>query len=137
MDEILSQQIEALLGTQYSTKGLGKNIVTLSGFLADYPLPEDIASQLERLSRLVVLQDQFDALLQSLNQATAHTTPSRNDAATGTPQPSDQWRGRILDQIESVRADINATSPINYSDLIAWLAGRARERNILRMRSRR
>lgn len=137
MDEILSQQIEALLGTQYSTKGLGKNIITLSGFLADYPLPEDIATQLERLSRLVVLQDMFDVLLQSLNQSTASTSVSRSDASTGTPPAPDQWRGRILDQIESVRADISATSPINFSELIAWLAARARERNLLRVRSRR
>jgi hypothetical protein len=129
---MLSDQIEGLLGSYGSTQTLGRNLIGLSGFLADPPPPENVAAQLERLSRLLLLQEMFDKLIQALNHATR---------STGGPSPEGEKReraagsveiSRILDQIEAVRGEISALDPVNYAVLIAWLVARARERKILK-----
>lgn len=137
MDELLSEQIESLLGTNYSIKGLNKNLLTLSGFLADSTLPDTIAPQLERLSQLAILQDLFESLMQALNHATGPASKSRLEPSSNAPSGAAQDLSRLLDQIEAVRAQIGACGPINYGELIAWIVSRARERNLLRQRSRR
>lgn len=137
MDELLSEQIESLLGTNYSIKGLNKNLLTLSGFLADTALPDAIAAQLERVSQLAILQDLFDSLMQALNHATTPSSKSRLDPSGEAQSGASRDLSRLLDQIEAVRTQIGACGPINYGELIAWIATRARERNLMRQRSRR
>ncbi|NMG31759.1 hypothetical protein [Aromatoleum evansii] len=137
MDELLSEQIESLLGTNYSIKGLNKNLLTLSGFLADATLPDNVAAQLERVSQLAILQDLFESLMQALNHATAPANKSRLEPSSDTEGGASRDLSRLLDQIEAVRTQIGACGPINYGELIAWIATRGRERNMLRQRSRR
>lgn len=132
MNEMISEQIEGLLGSYGSTQTLGRNLIGLSGFLADPPPPENVAAQLERLSRLLLLQEMFDKLIQALNHATRNTGRPSQDGEKRECAPGSVEISRILDQIEAVRGDISALEPINYAVLIAWLVARARERKILK-----
>lgn len=131
MNEILSEQIEGLLGSYGSTQTLGRNLIGLIGFLSDPPPPENVAAQLERLSRLLLLQEMFDKLIQALNHATRSTGRQSPDGEKRECVPSIEI-SRILDQIEAVRGEISALDPINYAVLIAWLVTRAREQKILK-----
>lgn len=137
MDDFIAEQVESLLGTNYSIKGLNKSILTLAGFLGEPPFPEPIGAQLESLSKLAVLQDLFESLMHALNHATGPSTKARVETSGETLVMASRDLPRLLDQIEAVRTEISACGPINYSVLIAWLVGRARERNLLRQRTRR
>lgn len=136
MEERLREQFENLIGEYGTTKTLGRQIVTLSGFMAQDTITAPITQQLANLSRQLVLQDMFDSLMQSLNNATRalaghRAIPRAEDAACPALDLS-----RLIEQIETVRRDITACEPINYSELIAWLVQQARVQKILRARGR-
>ncbi|CAL95262.1 hypothetical protein [Azoarcus olearius] len=137
MEERLREQFENLIGEYGTTKTLGRQIVTLSGFMAQDTITAPIAQQLANLSRQLVLQDMFDSLMQSLNNSTRalggqRAAPRAEDAPCLALDLN-----RLIEQIETVRRDITASEPINYSELIAWLVQQARAQKILRSRGRR
>ncbi len=137
MDERIAEQVESLLGTHVSTRSMGRNLVTLSGFLADQGIPEETSAQLERLSRLLVLQEIFDSLVQTLGSNARYLRAPRMNADAQDQQSITSDFANLLEKVDHLRQDIMALEPINYSVLIAWVVTRAREQKILKSRGRR
>lgn len=67
MDKIIKELLESLLQESSGTKRTGKRILNLAGFLSSGEVPEHIRQQLSSLSRLLVQQDAFDAILEPIS----------------------------------------------------------------------
>jgi len=136
MDNLIADQIEWLLANNSNTNRLGRQLLLLVGFLADGNLPDDIARQTDSLSRLVVLQDLFDALISALNAASRKAPFGRPDQQLieGFYSPE---AARLIDQIESAQKNISESEPVNYSGLIAWTVTQAKAHKIFRVHGRK
>ena len=117
--------MEALLLEHQPTKRLGRRIVNLAGFLAPSEVPSSIQDQLATLSRLLIQQDAFDALLEPV-QGLAR--------ATQFPGIEPGMLGKMLESLEEARKAVCANAEVNYPLLISWLVGLAEERKIIRIK---
>mgnify|MGYP003627701734 FL=1 len=99
----------------------GRRIINLAGFLGSETAPETINSQLTALSGLLIQQEAFDALLEPV-LVTARSRGGNNLQATEISS--------VLASLEETRKALHPDSPINYSELIAWLVAAAQASNI-------
>ena len=136
LDELIADQIEWLLANYSNTNRLGRQLVMLVGFLAEGSLPEYIDRQTASLSRLVVLQDMFDALIAALNAMSRQVPFAKPDKALAEGVSCTE-PARLLDQIEATRRDLAACDQVNYAQLIAWVVAQAKARKILKAHGRR
>ena len=125
MDKAIKESLEALLPEHQPTKRLGRRIVNLAGFLAPSEVPSSIQDQLATLSRLLIQQDAFDALLEPV-QGLAR--------ATQFPGIEPGMLGKMLESLEEARKAVCANAEVNYPLLISWLVGLAEERKIIRIK---
>lgn len=126
MDRLIKENLESLLQETSNTKRLGRRIISLAGFLGAADTPEHLQEQLSNLSRLLIQQDAFDALLEPI------TLMSR----TGLVHTLDANVMReILASLEEARKQVSVSENINYSQLISWLVGLAVSRKIVRLKS--
>lgn len=126
MDRQIKENLESLLLDASSSKRLGRRIINLAGFLGASESPSNIQTQLNCLSRLLILQDAFDALLEPV------TLQSR--AGLACVLDAQAMRSMIA-SLEATRLAISEVGEINYAELIAWLVGRAQARRILRVKT--
>lgn len=130
MDEMLSDQIEWLISCNLQGNRLARHLLILSGCLADDVMPEKISRQMSALSRQVLLQEGFDALVAVLNQF------SRIIPGKPENNPINNIRNidltALLAQIEDARQQLAACEPVNYAEIIAWITAQARARKLWR-----
>lgn len=126
MDSLIKENLESLLQETSNTKRLGRRIISLAGFLNHSEPPEHLQEQLNNLSRLLIQQDAFDALLEPV------TLMSR----AGLTHTLDAHAMRaMLASLEEARKQIAALEDINYAQLISWLVNLAVARKIIRFKT--
>lgn len=135
MDEQITEQIEWLLSQNGNTGRLGRQLVTLVGFIADGTLPESIDKQMTSLSRQIQLKDIFDALISSLDIMTRNIAKTQSDKSGEAPSVA--GFSALISQVEAARLDLAKCEHVNYAELISWIITQARERKILPTRQRR
>lgn len=129
MDELLTDQLEWLLSYNLQGNRLAHQLLIISGCLAGTALPEHISRQMITLSRQVMLQETFDALVNSLNQL-AKMVPRAKTEATPTDALAQNEISGLVEQIRDARLQLLALDPINYAELIAWIASQARDQKL-------
>lgn len=125
MDRLIKEHLAYLLQENSNSKRLGRRIINLAGFLDSNQASEAIQRQLGSLSRLLILQDAFDALLEPL------TLMSRASAGQTLEMHALQT---MISSVEEARKTITELEEINYPLLISWLLGAAESRKILRVK---
>ena len=126
MDRLIKENLEALLQDVSGSKRLGRRIISLAGFLGTAEPPSNITSQLNCLSRLLVLQDAFDALLEPVTLLSRAGMPRILDA---------QALQAMIATLEATRQAVAEVGDVNYAELITWLVGQAQARRILRIKT--
>lgn len=126
MDRLIKENLESLLQETSNTKRLGRRIIALAGFLSPAEAPEHLQEQLNNLSRLLILQDAFDALLEPA------TLMSRLAPTHGADARAMQ---AMLASLEETRKQIAALEDINYAQIISWLVRLASGRKIIRLKN--
>lgn len=125
MDRIIKELLESLLQESSGTKRTGKRILNLAGFLSTGETPECIRTQLNSLSRLLVQQDAFDAILEPISLL----------ARTGLTRPLDgEAIAPLSNSLEAIRKEMTSIDDINYAELTAWLVSLAQARKIIRVK---
>lgn len=123
MDRQIKDNLEYLLQETSNSKRMGRRIISLAGFLDSAQSPEPVQRQLGSLSRLLILQDTFDSLLESLTLMSrgnmAHDALTMQSAASS---------------VEEARKQIAELEEINYPLLVSWLVSAAESRKILRIK---
>lgn len=125
MDQLIREHLEALLQENSSSKRLGRRIISLAGFLGPNEIPDSIRKQLSYLSRLLVRQDAFDAMLDPVMALVRS-----NQAANIEPQAALV----LLNSLEEARKGLVSDEEVNYSELIGWLVDIACSRKIIRIK---
>ena len=126
MDRLIKENLVSLLQETSNTKRLGRRIVSLAGFLGTIDTPEHLQEQLSNLSRLLIQQDAFDALLEPVTLMSRAGLVNTLDANV---------MREILASLEEARKQVSLSETINYSQLISWLVGLAVSRKIIRLKS--
>lgn len=126
MDRLIKENLEALLQDASGSKRLGRRLINLAGFLGTTAPPVNIQVQLNCLSRLLVLQDAFDAMLEPVTLQSRAGMSRMLDA---------QAMHAMIASLEATRQAITEVGEINYAELIAWLVGQAQARRILRVKN--
>lgn len=116
MDRLIKENLVSLLQETSNTKRLGRRIVSLAGFLGTIDTPEHLQEQLSNLSRLLIQQDAFDALLEPVTLMSRAGLVNTLDANV---------MREILASLEEARKQVSVSENINYSQLISWLVGLA------------
>lgn len=129
MDELLTDQLEWLLSCNLQGNRLAHHLLIVSGCLAGTALPEHISRQMVTLSRQVMLQETFDTLVNSLNQFAKMLPRSKTEAASTDTLVHNEMSG-LVEQIRDARLQLLALDPINYAELIAWIASQARDQKL-------
>lgn len=125
MDRLIKEQLESLLHEAGSSKRQGRRIINLAGFLSPAEPPAAIREQLDRLSRLLIQQDAFEAMLEPINLL----------ARAGLTQAlAPQAIEAMIGSLEQARRAIFEQDAINYAELIAWLVSLAQARKLIRPR---
>lgn len=131
MDRLIKEQLESLLHEAGSSKRQGRRIINLAGFLSPAEPPAAIREQLDRLSRLLIQQDAFEALLEPINLlARAGLTQALAPQAVEAIEAIEAMIGSL----EQARRAIFEQDAINYAELIAWLVSLAQARKLIRPR---
>lgn len=126
MDRLIKENLESLLQETSNTKRLGRRIISLAGFLSPTEAPEHLQEQLSSVSRLLIQQDAFDALLE----------PATLMSKLGQTHAADAHAMRaMLASLEEARKQIAALEDINYAQLISWLVSLAAARKIIRLKN--
>jgi hypothetical protein len=128
MDDFLIEQIEWLLSGNLNRNRLTRTLLILVGSLGGETPPETITTQMNALSRQLVLQDLFDSLTGLLNTL-AQNNPAKHGAVIATPTGNPEIAA-LLVQIEDTRRQISECENVNYAQLIAWVVARAKERKL-------
>ena len=129
MDELLADQIEWLLSCNFQGNRLAHHLIIISGCLAGNGLPEHISQQMAALSRQVLLQEMFDSLINSLNQF-SKSSPQTKPAPSSTNESANVDLTKLIEQIGDARQQLLQCNPVNYAELVAWIASQARERKL-------
>jgi len=123
VDRLIKENLEYLLQETSNSKRLGRRIIGLAGFLDSAQSPEPVQRQLGSLSRLLILQDTFDSLLESLTLMSRANLPHGLDAHAAQLTAS---------SVEEARKQIADLEEVNYPLLVSWLVSAAESRKILR-----
>lgn len=142
MKDLISDQIEWLISNPAVSSKMTRQLVTLIGFLAGDKIPPEIDRQAATLSRLSILQENFDALVQMFNgscrpQIAGIFTSKKKDSGDSSDTSDDSWKNSLIAQIELARKEISSCEPVNYSQVIAWVFAQAKNQKMLRASGRR
>ncbi len=125
MDELIIDQLEYLFTGNAQGNRQSRILLILCGALGDEGLPEPIGRQMASLSRQVLLQDIFDALVNALNQF-AKQRVQFDRAASDPHSCSTAELVPLIAQIELARIQLSACDIANQAELIAWISNRAK-----------
>jgi hypothetical protein len=136
MDDLLTDQLEWLFSCNLQGNRLAHHLLIISGCLADTALPEHISRQMAALSRQVTLQEMFDTLVNALNQFSKIPPRAKTEGASLEVLSHPELAGLIA-QIQDARQQLVQCDPVNYAEVIAWIAGQAREKKLWNKTRRR
>ena len=129
MDELLADQLEWLLSCNLQGNRLAHHLLIISGCLANTVLPEHISKQMAALSRQVMLQELFDTLVHSFDSYSKSQPRTKPEATSSEPSNAVELTG-LIDQIQDARLQLMQCEPVNYAELIAWIANQAKEKKL-------
>lgn len=125
MNRLIKENIEALLQDISTSKRMGRRLINLAGVLSDVETPSYIQEQLNRLSKLIILQDSFDALLALMSQLSRTELSYLVDT---------QVLKTMMSSLDIACQNISLVDDINYSELTAWVIHLAQKRKIINLK---
>lgn len=122
MDSILADQLEWLISGNMEGLRFKRQLILLSGCLADGVLPAEIELEIARLSRRIACEEVFQALLEPLN-AYLRQTKDKDSSILDI--------NSLVTQVEAGRQELNLCEAPNMVLILTWLLRRARDRKLL------
>ena len=122
-------QLEWLISGNMEGLRFKRQLILLSGCLADGAMPAEIEEQVCKLSQRISCEEVFNALLEPLN---AYLRQTKDKEASNLDITG------LIGQVEASRQALTQCEPVNQALIVTWLLGRARDRKLLnKMRSSR
>lgn len=129
MNDLIVEQLEWLISGNLPSNRLARHLLTLTGTLADAPLPDHINLQMITLSRLAMLQEMLDKLMYTLDQLLRQK--HKVQVADQTIQETiNADSAALIAQIDDTRQKMLQCDPVNYAELTAWIVALAKQRKL-------
>lgn len=125
MNRLIKENIEALLQDISTSKRMGRRLINLAGVLSDVETPSYIQEQLNRFSKLIILQDSFDALLALMSQLSRTELSYLVDA---------QVLQTMMSSLDIAYQNIALVDDINYAELTSWVIHLTQKRKIINLK---
>lgn len=123
MDSILADHLEWLISGNMEGLRFKRQLLLLSGCLADSVMPEDVEIQLGKLTQRIAREEVFASLLETLN---TFLRRCNNKEASHFDVSG------LIAQVEASRQDLNQCEPANVVLILTWVLSRARDRKLIR-----
>ncbi|UCV22543.1 hypothetical protein [Ferribacterium limneticum] len=121
MDSILTDQIEWLISGNMEGLRFKRQLLLLTGCLADGAPPENIGEELSRLTQRIASEEVFHALLDSLNAYIRNKDKEQTNLDMSG----------LIAQLEASREELKQCQPANTTLILCWVLGKAKERRLL------
>lgn len=129
MKELITEYIQGILVDVAHDGRSGRRLVALVGMLGDTSIPDEISKETLKLSKLIVLREMFNSLIEPVSSFAKRKELMPLDRQMA---PSEMNFQQLFEQLDETRKQIAEYDPINYPLIVAWVVSQAKSRKLLR-----
>lgn len=129
MDELITDHIHGILADVAHDVRSGRRLIALVGILGGTSIPDDVSKETMNLSKLIVLREMFNALIEPVSSFAKRKELMPLDRQMA---PSEMNFQNLFEQLDETRKKIAEYEAINYPLIIAWVVSQAKNQKLLR-----
>lgn len=131
MKELVTDNIQSILSDVVCDTRSGRRLIALVGMLGTDGVPGEVQTEALKLSKLLVLREMFDALLEPISSFAKKRELLPVDRQLA---PSEIDFAQLFQQLNETRKQIADHDPINYPLMISWVMSQAKSQKLLNVR---
>jgi hypothetical protein len=129
MNELIADYIDGILADVVFDVRSGRRLIALVGMLGDTSIPEDISKEAMKLSKLLVLREMFNSLIEPVSAFAKRKELVPIDRQMAHSEMNFK---ELFAQIDETRKQIAEYDSINYPLIIAWVIAEAKKQKLIR-----
>lgn len=131
MRELVKDSIQSILSDVVCDTRSGRRLIALVGMLGADGVPSDVQGEALKLSKLLVLRDMFDALIEPISSFAKKREMLPADRQIA---PSEIDFAQLFQQLNETRKQISEYDAINFPLMISWVLAQAKAQKLLNVR---
>ena len=125
MKEVVTEYIDWILADVSSDARSSRRLIALIGMLGVDGVPDSISQEVQKLSKMIVLQEIFNTLVESVSNFAKCRTQHAGENVHGNVELN---LDKLFDQIDETRKEIAQSEAINHPILISWVIKQAKDK---------
>jgi hypothetical protein len=131
MRELVNDSIQSILGDIVFDIRSGRRLIALVGMLGVGGVPNDVQEEALKLSKLLVLREMFNALIEPISSF----SKKRDMVPVDRQMASSEINfDSLFQQLDETRKQIAAYDAVNYTLMISWVMAQAKAQKLLNTR---
>lgn len=131
MRELVNDSIQSILGDVVYDVRSGRRLIALVGMLGIGGVPDEVQAEALKLSKLLVLREMFNALLEPISSFSKKRDMMPVDRQVA---PSEINFDSLFQQLNETRKQISEYEAVNYPLMISWVMSQAKAQKLLNSR---
>lgn len=131
MRELVNDSIQSILGDVAHDVRSGRRLIALIGMLGASGVPDDVQAEALKLSRLLVLREMFNALIEPISSFSKKRDMMPVDRQVA---PSEINFESLFQQLNETRKQISEYDAVNYTLMISWVMSQAKAQKLFNIR---
>lgn len=131
MRELVIDSLQSLLGDVVYEGRSGRRLIALVGILGVGGVPDVVQAEALKLSKLLVLREMFNALLEPISSFSKKRDMMPVDRQVA---PSEINFESLFQQLDETRKQIAEFEAVNYPLMISWVMAQAKAQKLLSSR---
>jgi hypothetical protein len=131
MRELVNDSLQSLLGDVVYEGRSGRRLIALVGILGVGGVPDEVQAEALKLSKLLVLREMFNALLEPISSFSKKRDMMPVDRQVA---PSEINFESLFQQLDETRRQIAEFEAVNYPLMISWVMAQAKAQKLLSSR---
>ena len=131
MRELINDCIQSILNDVVYDIRSGRRLVALVGMLGTSGVPEEVQAEALKLSKLLVLREMFNALIEPISSFSRKRDMMPVDRQVA---PSEINFDSLFQQLDETRKQIAECEGVNYPLMISWVMSQAKAQRLLNSR---
>ena len=131
MRELVNDNIQSILGDVVYDVRSGRRLIALVGMLGVGGVPDDVQAEALKLSKLLVLREMFNALIEPISSFSKKRDMLPVDRQIA---PSEINFESLFQQLNETRKQISEYDAVNYPLMISWVMSQAKAQKMFNIR---
>lgn len=131
MRELVNDSIQSILGDIVFDIRSGRRLIALVGMLGVGGVPNDVQEEALKLSKLLVLREMFNALIEPISSFSKKRDMMPVDRQMASSEINFD---SLFQQLDETRKQIAAYDAVNYTLMISWVMAQAKAQKLLNTR---